>query len=126
MHIMFPNTRATFIITTDITIYGEAETGFIRLFTEDRGRRLLRLWYRFYLRYFRVRLQDLQDRLQDLRDSRDLQDRLQDLRDSRDLQDRIQDLRDHRPQALRDRLRAEAGIAAGIDIDNILKVSLKS
>ena len=123
----------------DITIYGEAETGFIRLFTEDRGRRLLRLWYRFYLRYFRVRLQDLQDRLQDLRDSRDLQDRLQDLRDSRDLQDRPQDLRDsrdlqdrpqdlrdHRPQALRDRLRAEAGIAAGIDIDNILKVSLKS
>ena len=93
----------------DITIYGEAETGFIRLFTEDRGRRLLRLWYRFYLRYFRVRLQDLQD-----------------LRDSRDLQDRPQDLRDHRPQALRDRLRAEAGIAAGIDIDNILKVSLKS
>ena len=135
MHIMFPNTRATFIITTDITIYGEAETGFIRLFTEDRGRRLLRLWYRFYLRYFRVRLQDLQDRLQDLRDSRDLQDRLQDLRDSRDLQDlrdsrdlqdRLQDLRDHRPQALQDRLQAEAGIAAGIDIDNILKVSLKS
>ena len=123
MHIMFLNTRVMFIITTDITIYGEAATGFILIFMKDRGRRLLRLWYRFYLRYFRDRRLHLLGHRQDSRVRRlqDLQDRRRDLQDRlRDLQDRLRDLQD-RLRDLQDRLRAEAGIVAGKDIYKILE-----
>jgi hypothetical protein len=121
---MFRNIRVTSIITTAITIYGEAETGFIRLITKDRGRRFLLRWYRFYRLYFRVLLRDIQDRLRvNLVLLRDIQDRLRvNLVLLRDLQDRLRVnlvlLRD-----IQDRLRAEDGIAAGRD--KILEVSFK-